>query len=154
MKCPYCKEDRDRVVDTRSYDEGKGIRRRRECLECGRRFTSHESVEDISIKVIKKNGEKQAFDFQKVLTSVKIACRKRPIREEKIKQVADMVERQAMDVESKEISSRQIGDLILNQLKDLDAMAFVRFSSVYKEYDNVNQFISALEDIKPPPAEN
>jgi transcriptional repressor NrdR len=149
MKCPYCKEDRDRVVDTRSYDEGMGIRRRRECLECGRRFTSHEIVEEISISVIKKDGNKEAFDFSKVLTSVKIACRKRPIREEKIKQVADMVERQAMEVESKEISSRQIGDLILNQLKDLDAMAFVRFSSVYKEYDDVKQFISALEDIKP-----
>jgi len=149
MKCPYCKEDRDRVVDTRSYDEGMGIGRRRECLDCGRRFTSHESVEDISISVIKKSGNKQPFDFQKVLTSIKIACRKRPIRDEKIKQVADMVERQAMDVESKEISSSQIGDLILNQLKDLDSVAFVRFSSVYKEYDNVDQFITALEDIKP-----
>jgi transcriptional repressor NrdR len=149
MKCPYCKEDRDRVVDTRSYDEGLGIKRRRECLDCGRRFTSHESVEEISITVIKKDGNKQLFDFQKVLTSVKIACRKRPIREEKIKLVADMVERQAMEVISKEISSTQIGDLILNQLKDLDSVAFVRFSSVYREYNNVDQFITALEDIKP-----
>lgn len=149
MKCPYCKEDRDRVVDTRSYDEGTGIRRRRECLDCGRRFTSHESVEEISITVIKKDGTRQDFDFQKVLTSVKIACRKRPLREEKIKQVADMVERQAMEIVSKEISTIQIGDLILNQLKDLDSVAFVRFSSVYREYDNVDQFITALEDIKP-----
>jgi transcriptional repressor NrdR len=148
MKCPYCKKDHDRVVDTRSSDNGIGVRRRRECLDCGRRFTSHEKVEEISVYVNKKSGSKELFDIQKVLMSVNIACRKRPISEEKIKEVADMVERQAMEGEGKQITSAQIGDLILNQLKKLDPVAFVRFSSVYKEYEGVSQFISALKDLE------
>ena len=148
MKCPYCKKDQDRVVDTRSSDNGSGVRRRRECLNCGRRFTSQEKVEDLCIYVAKKNGNRELFDIQKVLMSVNIACRKRHISEEKIKEVADMVERQAMDMESKLITSTQIGDLILDQLKTLDPVAFVRFSSVYKEYEGVSQFISALKDLE------
>lgn len=148
MKCPYCKKDHDRVVDTRSSDNGSVVRRRRECLDCGRRFSSQEKVEDICIYVAKKNGQRELFDIQKVLMSVNIACRKRHIAEDKIKEVADMVERQAMDVESKLITSTQIGDLILDQLKSLDAVAFVRFSSVYKEYEGVSQFISALKDLE------
>lgn len=150
MKCPYCKADNDRVVDTRSSEGGVAIRRRRECLNCGRRFTSHEKVEEIAINVTKKDGSKDSFDFSKVLNSVKVACRKRPIQEEQIKKVADMVERQAKERESKEIESSQIGDLILKELKYLDPVAFVRYSSVYKEFDDVEQFITALEDFTPP----
>ena len=148
MKCPYCKKDHDRVVDTRSSDNGSGVRRRRECLDCGRRFTSHEKVEDICIYVAKKNGQKELFDIQKVLMSVNIACRKRHISEDKIKEVADMIERQALEVESKLITSTQIGDLILHQLKTLDPVACVRFSSVDKEYEGVSQFITALKDLE------
>lgn len=147
MKCPYCKKDKDRVVDTRSYDGGLGVRRRRECLDCGRRFTSHEKVEDINITVVKKDGRTQSFDPQKVHDSVMIACRKRPIDDEQIKRVADVVERLAMEVESKRVDSSQIGDLILKQLRGLDAVAFVRFSSVYKHYDGVSQFIEALKEL-------
>jgi transcriptional repressor NrdR len=148
MKCPYCKKDRDRVVDTRSHDGGLGVRRRRECLECGRRFTSHEKVEEISITVIKKDGSSEPFDPQKVHDSVKIACRKRPVEVEDIKGVADDVERLAMEVESKKINTTEIGDLILKQLKGLDSVAFIRFSSVYKHYDGVNQFIEALKELE------
>ncbi len=148
MKCPYCKKDRDRVVDTRSHDGGLGVRRRRECLECGRRFTSHEKVEDINITVVKKDGRTESFDPQKVHDSVMIACRKRPVDEEQIKGVADVVERLAMEVESKRVDSSEIGDLILKQLRGLDSVAFVRFSSVYKHYDGVNQFIEALKDLE------
>lgn len=147
MKCPYCKKDHDKVVDTRATEGGLGIRRRRMCIDCGRRFTSHEKVEDITIAVLKKDSAKEDFDIKKVIKSVNIACRKRPITEDQMHEVADMVECQAMDVESKEITSSQIGDLILEQLKSLDHVAFVRFSSVYKEYDNVDQFISALQDL-------
>jgi transcriptional repressor NrdR len=147
MKCPYCKKDNDKVVDTRATDGGLGIRRRRMCNDCGRRFTSHEKVEEINVLVLKKDASKEVFDIQKVLKSVKIACRKRPIDEEQIHQVAEEIECQAMEVESKEITSTQIGDIIMEQLKSLDHVAFVRFSSVYKEYDNVDQFISALKDL-------
>lgn len=148
MKCPYCKEDQDRVVDTRSSDAGEGIRRRRECLNCGRRFTSHEKVEVINVMVIKKNGTKQLFDIQKVIRSVEIACRKRPISPDQIKELADMIEKLSLAVEEKEITSDKIGTLIMSELKKLDPVAFVRFSSVYKEYKNVDEFIAELSHIR------
>jgi len=148
MKCPYCKADQDRVVDTRSSDAGEGIRRRRECLNCGRRFTSHEKVELINVMVIKKDQTKQLFDIQKVIRSVEIACRKRPISPDQIKELADMIEKLSLRAEEKEISSENIGTLIMSELKKLDAVAFVRFSSVYKEYQDVEEFISELQQIK------
>lgn len=154
MKCPYCKKDKDKVVDTRATNGGTDIRRRRMCLACGRRFTSHEKVENITVTVLKKGDIKEDFDIQKVIKSVNIACRKRPISEEQMHSVADIVECQAMEMESKVITSNEIGDLIMEQLKNLDHVAFVRFSSVYKEYDNVDQFISALKDLSTDPKEN
>lgn len=148
MKCPYCKDDNDRVVDTRSSDNGEGIRRRRECLTCGRRFTSHEKVEVINVMVIKKDETKQLFDIQKVIRSVEIACRKRPITADQIKELADMIEKLSLAVEEKEITSEKIGTLIMSELKKLDTVAFVRFSSVYKEYQNVDEFIAELRQIR------
>ena len=148
MKCPYCKDDDDRVVDTRSSDHGTSIRRRRECISCGRRFTSHETVEDINIKVLKKGGQKENFDIQKVLHSVEIACRKRPITVDQVKELSDLVEKKSFAVESKEITSRSIGDIIMRELKKIDAVAFVRFSSVYRDYQDIDQFIKALSQMK------
>ncbi|MBF0198670.1 MAG: transcriptional repressor NrdR [Planctomycetes bacterium] len=153
MNCPYCKDDNDRVVDTRSSDHGTSVRRRRECLSCGRRFTSHETVEYISVTVMKKDGKKENFDIQKVIKSVEIACRKRPITVDQIKELADMVERKSMDIENKAITSRAIGDLIMSELKKLDMVAFVRFSSVYQEYQDVDQFILALNQMKSKPSD-
>lgn len=148
MKCPYCKSDDDRVVDTRSSDAGEGIRRRRECLNCGRRFTSHEKVEVINVMVIKKNGTKQLFDIQKVIHSVEIACRKRPITADQIKELADMIEKLSLAVVEKEITSEKIGSFIMSEMKKLDPVAFVRFSSVYKEYQDVDEFIKELKQIR------
>lgn len=148
MNCPYCKDDNDRVVDTRSSDGGTVIRRRRECMSCGRRFTSNEKIELITVSVIKSDNTKQDFDYQKVYRSVEIACRKRPISQEKVKELVDRVERRSMEVESKEITSRNIGDFIMSELKKLDAVAFVRFSSVYRDYQNIDEFIEAINTIK------
>lgn len=148
MRCPYCKDDDDRVVDTRSSDGGTVIRRRRECMSCGRRFTSNEKVEQINVMVIKKTGEKEHFDISKVIKSVEIACRKRPIASEQIKELSDRVERRSMEAEGREITSKSIGDYIMKELKKLDAVAFVRFSSVYRDYQNIDQFVNAINTIK------
>ena len=148
MKCQFCKADNDRVVDTRSCDGGTIIRRRRECLSCGRRFTSNEIVEEVTVSVIKKSGEKETFDIQKVLRSVEIACRKRPITGEQIKELADRVERRSLEAEDKEISTKIIGDFIMKELKKLDAVAYVRFSSVYRDYQDIDQFVKAINSIK------
>ena len=148
MKCQFCKDDNDRVVDTRSSDGGTVIRRRRECLSCGRRFTSNEIVEEVTVSVIKKNGEKETFDIQKVIRSVEIACRKRPITVEQVKELADRVERRSLEAENKEISTKSIGDFIMKELKKLDAVAYVRFSSVYRDYKDIDQFVKAINSIK------
>jgi transcriptional repressor NrdR len=148
MICPYCKTDNDKVIDTRSSDGGLEIRRRRECLNCARRFTSYEKVDYITVKVIKKDGSEQTFDIRKVINSVEIACRKTQITDEEIKEIGDNIEKKSLEAECKEISSNEIGDMIMKELKKLDPVAYVRFSSVYREYTNVDQFISALQGIK------
>jgi len=148
MQCPYCKDDDDRVVDTRSGDSGTIIRRRRECLSCARRFSSVEKVEHISINVLKKSGKKEPFDIQKVIARVNVACRKRPITQDQIISLADRVERKSMESENREISSKSIGDFIMRELKRLDSVAFVRLSSVYKDYHDVEQFVKAIKSIK------
>lgn len=148
MICPFCKGDNDKVIDTRSSDGGLEIRRRRECLECNRRFTSYEKVELITVKVNKKGGAHEPFDIRKVVKSLDIACRKRPINDEQIKELADYIERKTFEIESKEITSKQIGDMIMDELKKLDTVAYIRFASVYREYQDVDQFINALHGIK------
>jgi len=148
MICPYCKNDNDKVIDTRSSEGGLEIRRRRECLSCSRRFTSYEKVDYITVKVIKKDNSEETFDIRKVISSVEIACRKTQITDEQIKEIGDIIEKKSLEIECKEISSNEIGDLIMKELKKLDPVAYVRFSSVYREYTNVDQFISALQGIK------
>ncbi len=148
MLCPYCKADDDKVVDSRGSEGGSGIRRRRECLKCGRRFTSYERLEEIPVMVLKRNGSRERFDLQKVLNSVKIACRKRPVSQEQIQDLATRVEIQALSSENREISSRIIGDSIISELEQLDAVALVRFSSVYREYSDVDQFVDYIRTLK------
>jgi transcriptional repressor NrdR len=148
MICPYCKKDNDKVTDTRSIDGGLEIRRRRECLDCNRRFTSYEKVDFITVKVIKKDEKEEPFDIRKVIKSVEVACRKTTISDDQIKEIGDIVEKISLEVERKKISSMDIGDIIMKELKNLDPVAFVRFSSVYREYTNVDQFISALQGMK------
>lgn len=148
MLCPYCRKDNDRVVDTRSSEGGHDIRRRRQCMSCGRRFTSYERLEDIPILVVKKNGVKEPFDRNKVIKSVEIACRKRPIMRDQFEDIANRVEMRSMQDQSRELSSRVIGEFISSELKKLDAVAFVRFSSVYRDYQDVEQFIELVRTLK------
>ncbi|MFO1077757.1 MAG: transcriptional regulator NrdR [Planctomycetota bacterium] len=146
MRCPYCKADNDRVIDSRASADGFAIRRRRVCADCARRYTTYERVETAPLRVVKKNGERVAFDRQKVLGGMVRACEKRPVSLERLEAVTDRVERQCMEAFDKEVPSKVIGNLIMQELRQLDQVAYVRFASVYREFKDVSQF---LEELKP-----
>jgi transcriptional repressor NrdR len=146
MRCPYCKADNDRVIDSRASGDGFAIRRRRTCLECERRYTTYERVENAPLRVVKKNGERTEFDRQKVLAGMLKACEKRPVSSEQLDRVVDRIERQCMEAFDKEVSSKVIGNLVMQELRQLDQVAYVRFASVYREFKDVAQF---LEELKP-----
>jgi transcriptional repressor NrdR len=146
MKCPYCKQDDDRVIETRATEAG--VRRRRECSHCGRRFSSLEVVDKINITVIKRGGERQAFDRHKLETSIRIACRKRPIEPARIDDLVWKVEQKSLEDEGKEIHTRTLGELVIEELRQLDPVAFVRFSSVYRDYQDIDQFIDDIKKLK------
>lgn len=147
MKCPACGADNDKVLETRSTNGGSAMRRRRECLECGYRFTSYERVEDKPITVIKKNGNLQVFDSDKIQRSLRICTDKRNISQETLDQLISNVEEQVKIIAGPrhEITSSQIGEEILRQLSSIDAVAYVRFASVYRSFNNVEQFIAEIE---------
>lgn len=147
MKCPACGADNDKVLETRSTNSGSAMRRRRECLECGYRFTSYERVEDKPITVIKKNGNLQVFDSDKIQRSLRICTDKRNISQETLDQLISNVEEQVKLIAGPrhEITSSQIGEEILRQLSSIDAVAYVRFASVYRSFNNVEQFIAEIE---------
>ncbi len=147
MKCPACGADNDKVLETRSTNSGSAMRRRRECLECGYRFTSYERVEDKPITVIKKNGNLQIFDSDKIQRSLRICTDKRNISQETLDQLISNVEEQVKIIAGPrhEITSSQIGEEILRQLSSIDAVAYVRFASVYRSFNNVEQFIAEIE---------
>jgi transcriptional repressor NrdR len=146
VRCPYCKADNDRVVDSRAKAEGFAIRRRRVCLNCNRRYTTNERVESARPRVVKKSGERVEFDRKKILSGLHRACEKRPISSDQLEQVADRVERQCSEAFDKEVASKVIGNLIMQELRELDQIAYVRFASVYREFKDVTQF---LEELKP-----
>ena len=146
MRCPFCKADNDKVVDSRASEGGGAIRRRRECLECGRRYTTYERVEEIPLRVIKKDGTREAFDRRKILEGMSKACEKRPVATEKLEELASDIERQLADVAEREVTSRQIGELVMAKLRELDQVAYVRFASVYRAFKDINQF---LEELRP-----
>lgn len=148
MLCPYCRSEEDKVVDTRSSEGGAGIRRRRECLNCGKRFTSYERLEEIPVMVIKNSGQREAFAVEKVIRSVEIACRKRPVAAEQIRDLAERVEMQALQSKDRTIASSSIGDFIIQELKQLDTVALVRFASVYRNYKNLDQFSDFIQSLK------
>lgn len=147
MKCPACGADNDKVLETRTTNSGSAMRRRRECLECGYRFTSYERVEDKPITVIKKNGNLQVFDADKIQRSLRICTDKRNISQETLDQLISNVEEQIkiMAGPRHEITSSQIGEEILRQLSAIDAVAYVRFASVYRSFNNVEQFVAEIE---------
>ena len=147
MKCPYCGYLESKVVDSRPADEGTSIRRRRECLACHKRFTTYETMESLPLMVIKKDGSRQSFDRNKVMGGLIRACEKRPVPYQILEQLVAEIEQVLQNQMEREVSSAQIGELVMEQLKKLDSVAYVRFASVYREFKDVNTFMDELKKI-------
>lgn len=147
MKCPYCSEDNTRVIDSRPAEDNSSIRRRRQCDHCKRRFTTYEKIESIPLVVIKKDENRESYDRSKIEAGVFRSCHKRPISIEQINTLVDEVENIIFNLDMKEIPSSKIGEIVMDKLKDLDAVAYVRFASVYREFKDVNTFMDELKKI-------
>ena len=147
LKCPFCNQDDTRVVDSRPVDDNSSIRRRRMCDACGKRFTTYEKVETIPLIVIKKDQNREQYDRRKIENGVIRACYKRPISAQQITKVVDQIENQVFGREEREVSSEVIGELVMDQLKNLDPVAYVRFASVYREFKDVNTFMDELKKL-------
>jgi len=145
MKCPFCDYYETKVVDSRPTEEGHSIRRRRECVKCTQRFTTYEKIEHIPIVVIKKDGTRQEYNRDKILNGLIRACEKRPVSMMQMEAIADEVEKNLQNSLKREISSTMIGELVMNQLKDLDEIAYVRFASVYRQFKDLNTFLDELK---------
>ncbi len=147
MKCPYCSNPDTRVIDSRPAEDGTSIRRRRSCDACGKRFTTYEKVETIPLIIIKKDNNREQYSRRKIENGVLRACYKRPVSAKEIEQVVDRIEIKVFSLEEKEIPSSVIGELVMDELKDLDEVAYVRFASVYREFKDVNTFMDELKKI-------
>lgn len=147
MRCPLCGHREDKVVDSRTIQDHRAIRRRRECLKCGKRFTTYEYIEEPSLLVIKRDGRRQPFDRQKILAGLVKACEKRPISMDQMEDIVMQVERAVQKKTLREVTSTRIGELIMERLKHLDEIAYVRFASVYRQFKDVEQFMSELKGI-------
>ncbi|MEK6712871.1 MAG: transcriptional regulator NrdR [Nitrospirota bacterium] len=147
MKCPFCGHIEDKVVDSREGKEGSSIRRRRECLRCRRRFTTYEHVEDVLPVVVKKDGRREAFERNKILSGLKKACEKRPVGMDALEESVSRIEKKVQESGEKEIPSTMIGEEVMRELHTLDEVAYVRFASVYREFKDINQFMEELRDI-------
>jgi len=147
MKCPYCDSNSDRVVDSRSVREGRGVRRRRECLDCGRRFTTYEFVEESQLLVIKRDGRREPFDRTKIIRGIQIACRKRPVSADEIESIANSIEAELIESGGMEVGADIIGEMVMEKLEEVDQVAYVRFASVYRQFKDVNEFRSALKSL-------
>jgi transcriptional repressor NrdR len=147
VKCPYCGHLGDKVVDSRESKEGEVIRRRRECLECGRRFTSYERIDEIPYMVVKKDGRRERFERQKLVAGLLKACEKRPVRVAALEAIADRVEAALQEKPEREISTEEIGAFVMQELKQLDKVAFVRFASVYRNFRDLDEFKHELNEL-------
>ena len=147
MRCPYCNYSESKVIDSRPAEEGTTIRRRRECLSCGKRFTTYEIIERLPLLVIKRDGSRQSFDRMKVIGGMVKACEKRPVPVDQIERVADEIEQELQSSLEREVSSAQIGEMIMDRLKDLDQVAYVRFASVYRQFKDINTFLEELNKL-------
>jgi transcriptional repressor NrdR len=147
MRCPFCGFLEDKVVDSRESKDGDSIRRRRECLECARRFTSYERIDEIPYMVVKKDGRREPFERNKVMSGLLRACEKRPISASQLEAIVDAVEKTVQDSPDRELSTSEIGKVIMRRLKELDKVAYVRFASVYLEFEDVSEFMSELKDL-------
>ena len=147
MKCPFCPSQDNKVIDSRLSNQGAVIRRRRECLGCERRFTTYERVEEILPMVVKKDGRREAFDRQKIVAGVELACRKRPVSSEQIEAIVDGIERRLQEMGEKEIPTTFVGESVMRELSRLDEVAYVRFASVYRSFKDVGEFMSELKEL-------
>lgn len=140
MKCPFCGHMEDKVIASRSVRDGEATRRRRECLDCGRRFTTYEQIEEHQLLVVKRDGRRERFDRHKLLNGLRMACQKRPVSDDQLQELVDEVEREAVDTGKTELESLSLGDMVMHRLQKLDAVAYVRFASVYKKFHNAEEF--------------
>lgn len=147
MKCPFCQHGENRVIDSRLSKDGGAIRRRRECLGCGKRFTTYEVVEDIMPMVVKKDGRREPFERVKIKTGLLKACEKRPISVDEIESLVDRVERACQDTQGREVLASFIGERVMDELRHLDGVAYVRFASVYREFRDIDDFLAELKDL-------
>ena len=147
MRCPFCSHDEDRVIDSRPSDEGSAIRRRRECIACNARFTTYEKVENLPLLVVKKNGTREPFDREKLMSGIMKSCQKRPVSNQQIDDLVSSIEMQTQNSLKREISSQDIGELVMEGLKKIDEVAYVRFASVYRQFKDVNSFLEELNDM-------
>ena len=145
MKCLYCGCEDSKVIDSRSADEGRTIRRRRECIKCGRRVTTYETIEDTPVLVVKTSGNRQAYDAQKVKNGIIKSCEKRPVSMESIDKIVDTVTKKVYNSMEQEISSKQIGEMVMDELKTLDEVAYVRYASVYRSFTDIDSFMAELQ---------
>ncbi|MEJ2076967.1 MAG: transcriptional regulator NrdR [Acidobacteriota bacterium] len=147
MRCPFCEHEKDRVVDSRESRDGSSIRRRRECLRCGRRFTTYEQIEEIPYMVVKRGGQRERFDRSKLLRGIMKACEKRPVSSKQLEEIVDDIERQLQDSASRELTSVEIGEIVMERLRRLDKVAYVRFASVYLDFKSVQEFMTEISQL-------
>ena len=148
MKCPFCGKENTRVIDSRPADDGSSIRRRRQCDECSKRFTTYETVESLPIVVVKKDNSRQSFDRSKVLNGMIRACEKRPVPMSTLETAADSIEQELQNTLEREISTTEVGEIVMSRLKSIDEVAYVRFASVYREFKDLDTFLAELKELK------
>ena len=149
MKCPYCKYTESKVIDSRPTVDGESIRRRRICQQCGKRFTTYETIESRSLMVIKKDGSHQQYDREKLMRGILKACQKRPVTKAQMDDLLSNIEKELYDQQEDEVSSMTIGEMVVERLIDIDEVAYIRFASVYRDFDDVDSFMAELKRIRP-----
>lgn len=147
MKCPFCGYLESKVIDSRSTEESNAIRRRRECSKCNKRYTTYEKVEDIPLLVVKKNSTREYFDKNKIINGILIAAQKRPVSRNQIEKISEDIEKQLSNSMATEVRSQEIGEMIMDRLKDIDEVSYVRFASVYRQFKDINTFVTELKNI-------
>ena len=148
MRCPFCGNGEDRVVDSRESREGDVIRRRRECVRCEKRFTSYEKIELLPFQVVKRDQRREPYDREKLMRGLQIACRKRPVSQVELERIADSIEAGMQEAGDREVSSQRLGTMVMQRLRDVDPVAYVRFASVYRRFEDVEAFVKELHELK------
>lgn len=147
MKCPFCGCDEDKVIDSRTSGDGRSVRRRRECLSCNKRFTTYEYIESVSLTVVKNDGRREPFDRQKLVHGIELACNKRSVSSKRISALVDEIEEHLQNLSKKEVTSKEVGEVVMAKLKELDEVAYVRFASVYRKFKDKGEFMQELKNL-------